>query len=210
MKWFLRGVLYVCLVAFCAACSTTSTQAPAAPAPTARPAGITPVLPPSSQNTPLPTPEVRVVRPRLSQNLADAPKLVNFPVWAPDPSVLGDGSAFAQIAVYEAQKSDSDINNPVRVGPPVVELLYRGANGYWTVYQGMGSASDFKWRFPYLGNSSYFREGTVHGQKAWFTTLETGSEAAVYWEEAGHLFVVGGRYSPPDFIKIAESIKPLK
>ncbi|MCW5852303.1 MAG: hypothetical protein KIT87_19675 [Anaerolineae bacterium] len=218
MKFSLRLVMYVCLVAFCSACTATATQAPAAPAPTARPAGVTPAAPSgqttsapaSSLSIPSATPEVRIARSRLTQNLADAPKLINYPIWVADPSVLGDGSVFVQMAVWEAQKSDSDINNPVRIGLPVVELIYRGANGYWTIYQGMGTASDFKWRFPYLGNSNYFAEGTVRGQKAWLTTVEAGTEAAIYWEEEGRLIVVGGRYSRPDFIKIAESIKPLK
>lgn len=218
MSLSLRWVICLCLVAvLSAACSTTSTQAPAAPAsaPTSRPAGITPVVPPgqttsapaSSLAIPGATPELRVVRPRLSQNLADAQKIAGFPVWAPDPAVLGDGSTFLQIALYEAQKSNSDISDPVRVGAPVAEMIYRGANGAWVVYQGVGSVSDFSWRFPYFGKG--YEEGTVRGQKAWFSTVETGSEAALYWEEAGRLFVVGGRYSRPDFIKIAESIKPL-
>ena len=217
MRLSLRLIVPLCLVlVLCAACSTASAPAPAAPLPTAPPAGITPVAPPgqttsapaSSLGIPGATPELRVVRPRTSQNLADAPKLIDFPVWAPDPAVLGDSSTFLQMAVYEAHKSDSDINNPVRVGAPVVELLYRGANGPWVVYQGVGSVNDFKWRFPYLGTG--YQEGTVRGQKAWFSTMESGSEAAIYWEEAGRLMVVGGRYSRPDFVKIAESIKPLK
>lgn len=216
MSLSIRLVLPLCLVLLlCAACSTAATPAPAAPAPvapaatSAAPAGQTTSAPASGLMIPgAPTPEARPVRLRLSQDLAEAPKLINFPVWAPDPSVLGDGSAFAQIAIWEAQRSDSDVNNPVRVGAPLVEMIYRGANGYWIVYQGVGSLNDFKWRFPYFGKG--YDEGTVRGQKAWFSTMEGSNEAALYWEEAGRVIVIGGRYSRPDYIKIAESMKPLK
>lgn len=205
VRFILLLLLSLCL----AACSTTASQAPA---PAQVP--VAPAQQPSSGGVAAPgiglpgaAQAIQEVRLRTTRNLADAPKFVNFPVLAPEPAVLTDNSIFQQMAVYVGQLAGSDPNNPVQVGAPLVELLYRGANGFWSVNQGVGGLGDFLWRYPNLGQPG-FDPVTVRGQKAWLTTAEGPVAVALYWEEGGKVYIMGGRLARQDYLKLAETMKP--